>query len=47
MARETQPLSFELSRYTLGRVVGHRRGEGEGAVLHVRDVGEGEVECGF
>ena len=43
MARETQPFSFELSRYTLGRVVGHRRGDGDGDVLHVLGVGDGEV----
>ena len=43
LARETQPLDFELSRYTLGRVVGHRRGDGDGGVLHVLDVGDGEV----
>ena len=47
MARETQPLSFELSRYTLGRVVGHRRGDGEGGVLHVLAGGEGGVGCGY
>ena len=47
MARETQPLGFELSRYTLGRVVGHRRGDGEGGVLRVLDGGEGEVGCGY